>query len=244
MAINKCSLDNMLNSVLSIGNTEKNQTYPPNIYESQYNAVTSILISAIADKWPSSHIYIDVIEPFLKNQILPIKNGFVEMPDDKRNFLDAAIFFKKENNKTTDCGCWDTSETGFADAIRRNGCSSKPIEIVNQSEWDDRTTSSYNYPTHENPIGCFFGDNKLKICPFDVERVQVRYIRNENIYRYGYIMQPDDTYIYNKDTSVESEWTSAAFKYIFSGLTSLYAAYTRNTELRDWSTVINKQGIL
>ncbi len=82
------------------------------------------------------------------------------------------------------------------------------------------------------------------MAPYDIPKVDVMYVINEPTYVYGYIEQPDGTYIFNPATSVQSDWGSNAFEPIYKGIMSLYAAYSRNTSLRDWSLILNKEGIL
>lgn len=234
----------MLKSVLSFANSEQNQTYPPYIYTDQYNAVTSLLLSALAKKYSDDKEVQDMIMPFMETKKIAVTEGFVELPDDYRNLLgNPSISIKPDGSDCADAPRMDTASE-FKVANLKGGCKTRPVVIVPQTEWDYLTTSEYNYPTIENPIGCFFGAKKLKVCPYDIGKVEVRYARQEKVYRYGYIMQPDDTYILDVATSEESEWTSAAFEPIFKALSSLYAAYTRDTELRDWSLILTEKGIL
>lgn len=240
----------MLQSVLSTGLTEQNMTYPPYIYTAQYNAAASYLLSSIAESLPDNQTYIDIVMPFLKKKQLPVKGGIIEIPDDYRNMYGNPGISVREDY-TGECSDASNAELEkqFKDSVNKSKCKSRPINIVGQSEWDSRTTSEYNFPTYEYPIGCFFGNEEdgskvLKICPFDIKSVEFRYLRNEKTYLFGYIMQPDDTYIYDAATSVETEFTSAAFKYLYKALNSLYAAYTRDPSAQQWSMILAKEGIL
>lgn len=239
-AINKCSLQNLLTAVLGVANAEQNMAYPPWIFDSQLNTVTGLLISALVKTYPEG---LDMLKPFIKTYKHAPQSGYFILPEDYRNKLGASINAKKDGSgECTDPPITNAIEASLA--IQKAGCQSRPIEFLSESEWDYRTTSTYNYPTYSNPIGCFFDGNKFKVCPFDVGAVELRYVKQEQIYRFGYIVNPDDTFIFDPATSVESEWTSAAFELIFKALTYLYSAYTRDQQLTDWSTLLHNQGIL
>lgn len=232
------SLDNMLKSVLGVGNAEQNQSYPPNIYSSHFNVVTSLLINKLVDIYP---INLDMLKPFMVKKQVIVTNGYVELTDDYRNLLGAGISAKNDN--TGEC---DTTPTGndFNVGILKAGCTTRPIEFLTTKEWDYRTTSGYKFPTYWNPIGCFFESNKFKVCPYDLKSVEIRYVRKEAIVSYGYIMQPDDTFIFDPSNSVESELTSAAFAPLFNALSHLYAAYTRDPDLTNYAMILTEKGIL
>ena len=70
------------------------------------------------------------------------------------------------------------------------------------------------------------------------------YIKKEKLVNYGYITQPDDTFVYNPATSVDTEFTSAAFQPIFNALFSLYTAFTRDNQLKDWALFINQNKLI
>ncbi len=178
--------------------------------------------------------------PFMKVKPTPVSNGFVDLPDDYRNQLSFSIKIKPEGS---DCEGIPLTENTFKTANLKAGCQSRPIDIMNQKEWDYRTTSSYAFPTYINPIGCFFG-NQLKVCPYDIATVDVRYVKQEKEYIFGYIEQPDGTYIYNAATSEESEFTSAAFEPMFAAMTALYSVFVRDGVVLNWSQYLHEKGIL
>jgi hypothetical protein len=70
------------------------------------------------------------------------------------------------------------------------------------------------------------------------------YVKKEPLAVYGYTMQPDDTFVFNPNTSTEGLWTSAAFEPMFNALLFLYTAYSRDNNLKDWTLLLNKEGIL
>lgn len=243
---NTVSLDNMLTSILSVSQSSRNMTYPPNIFQAQYNVVSSLLLSQLVKAYPENPLLIDVIDPFVSIAKIPVTNGKIKLPDDYRDILGAPMINVKVDNTGLcdgDPGIPVTPQT-FATANLRGGCTRRPIVIVPQSEFAALTTSTYNYPTYLDPIGYFSGKREITVCPYDIAKVEVMYARNENLYVYGYITQPDDTYLFSLTNTVESEWTNPSYEYFFRALTSLYAAYTTNPTLRDWSMIIHKEGIL
>jgi hypothetical protein len=241
---NKCSLNNMLQAVLSANNVEQNSLYPANIYSAHYNSVTSYLLSTIAEHWQENQRFVDIVRPFLLKKVVPNKDGYVVIPEDCRNFLDAAIFVNK--NMTGECNDLPQNilEVEFKNAVNKGKCLSRPLEIVDQSEWDALTVHPYLMPTVKNPIGCFFDSNKIKVCPYEINNVEIRYFKFEKVVRYGYTMQPDDTYVFDASTTIESEWNSAAFNPIFKGITALLGMYTRDKEIRDWTIELKQIGLL
>ena len=78
----------------------------------------------------------------------------------------------------------------------------------------------------------------------DIKAVEVMFTVKEGMAVYGYTMQPDDTFIFNATTSIELGWTSAAFSPMFKMLLFLYNAYSRDNNLRDWTLLLNKEGML
>jgi hypothetical protein len=238
----KSSLENVLKSVLSVGNAEQNFAYPPHVFEQHFNIVTSFLIDAFVETYPK---YVEVLQPFMISKRIAVTDGYVKFPSDYRNLLGAPSI----NVKPGGGDCSDNNpiiidtKSEFKTANLKSGCKSYPIEIVDKGQWDARTTSEYAFPTYENPIGLYKDENKLKVCPYDLATVEILYVKNEKQYRYGYITQPDDTFIYNVATSVESEWNDAASKWLVKGCLALYAAYSQNKELKDYSLVLNQAGL-
>lgn len=239
--MSKCSLNNMLTALLSAGNAEQNMHYPPRIYAAQYNAVTSWLIDSIVSVYPRDQMLVDILNPFTKTERIAVRAGGIKMPDNFRNFLGASV--NVQTDYKAECCDDDISEVALKVQDRKKKCQTRPVLIVDIAEWDYRTTSSYKYPTHKDPIGCFFEDGTLRVCPFDITGVELRYVRQEGIYKYGYKMQPDDTYIFDESTTVESEWGSNAFKYLYRGLSVLYGIYTRDNNFRSFAQELKQLGL-
>lgn len=236
---NKSSLENVLKSVLSVGNAEQNFAYAPYVFDNHFNIVTSFMLDQFAIHYPR---YQDAFLTFIEKKAIPVTDGYVKLPDEYRNLLGApSISVNPDQSDCSDPVIIDT-KSEFKTANLKGGCKTYPIEIVDKRTWDDRTTSTYAYPTYKRPIGIFEG-RKIKVCPYDLTKVHVMFIRKEKICRYGYITQPDDTYIYDAATSVESEWTEAAFELLFKGVSSLYAAYSRDNTLIEWNALLLKAGL-
>lgn len=237
---NKASLPNILQAVLSVGNSEQNAAYPPYVFDNHYNIVTFFLLDGLAATYPAG---VDILKPFIQSNRIPVTAGYIQLPEQYRNLLGAPSI--NVNPKGQDCNdpiIIDT-EAEFKTANRKAGCKTYPIEIVDKNTWDNRTTSGYAFPTYENAIGMFIGNNRIKVCPYDLASVEVTYVKKEKLYRYGYIMQPDDTFIYNEATSIPTEWDTAASSLLFRGTLALYAAYAKDNSLSDYSQVLNKLGL-
>lgn len=233
----------MLSDVLAVFAVEQNAAYPPHIYQAHYRTVTSFLLSKLCEIYPSSPEAVDMIDPFVKQQLIAIKNGYIDLPEDYRNILGAPMIASK-NDGSGECSDVPVTESDFKNKINQSKCRQTAITIVPQSEFALKTESTYNFPTYDNPIGYNSGKKQIKICPYDLTKVLLTYAKNETPVVYGYIMQPDDTYIFNFDTSVESEWTNAAYAPLFKGICALYAAYTRDGELVQWSEVLKQTGLI
>ncbi len=126
---------------------------------------------------------------------------------------------------------------------KRGQCLSSSVRVVDIDEWDHLTDHSYKFPTLKKPIGCIFEGKSMRICPFDVPAVEIRYIRQPKRYKYGYLLNPDDTYSWNPATTIESEWTENAYKNMVNGITTLFSIYVRDGELRDGITQLKQLGM-
>lgn len=232
---NKSSLENILKAVLSVAATEQNAAYPPFVFERHFNIVTSFLLDAGAQIYPEK---VDVFLPFIEQKKIPVTNGYVQLPEEYRNLLGApSIQANKEGKDCSDAVIIDTPRE-FELSKLKAGCKTYSIQIVDKSEWDDLTTSKYAYPTFQKPIGLFIGERRIKVCPHDLVAVEVTYLKKEKIYRYGYITQPDDTFIFDATTSIESEWLDPAFKPLFKGCLALYSAFCQDRELKEFHQIL------
>jgi hypothetical protein len=242
--MNKSGLDNLLQSLLSIAMKEQNMDYPPTVFSSHINIVTSFVLSGLAKIYPSNQGVIDILDPFVEGDMIPVNNGYVQLPDGYRNLLGSPMVFANPSGKE-ECGdIQPLTKENFKSGMLKAACKVNPIVIVPQSEFAYLTRSKYNFPTYENPIGYYSGEKRIKVCPYDLTKVFVLYIRNEETYRYAYQIQPDDTYLFDPANSIETEWDSNSFDILLKGLVSLYAAYAKDPDMRDYSKILNMEGLL
>lgn len=243
----KCSCQSLLNALLGVALQEQNMQIPPFIFSQWLNTITSLLISALVKAYPSNPQVLDMLDPFINFLPLVCKNGYITLPGEYRNII-GSPYVLINGNKEGQCVDVENidSQSKFQVAINKGQCLATPVLIVPQSEFANRTSSTYDYPDHDFPIGYYSGKKQIKICPYDLSRVFLLYARNEAVVNMTYIQQPDDTYLIDPTNPFfqDTEWTSAAFDPIYKALTSLYSAYSRDQELFNWSTFLIKEGIL
>jgi hypothetical protein len=183
-----------------------------------------------------------------------IVRGSVTLPDGYRNLLRTAI--NVTDDFSEDCGCSDCKEdkvfpndplaktaSQVAEQKQKASCMSHAVRMVDVGEWDDLTTHPYKKPTLEDPIGNIFMAGKIRICPQNLSYAELTYVRKPKEYVYGYKMNPDDTYVFDKDSSTESEWDTTAHQYLLRGISTLYSMYVKDGEMRDWNLEIKKIGL-
>lgn len=242
--INKSSLDNVLKAVLSVSQESQNFYYSPQIYTQHRNIIESLLLSALVKAFPANPVIIDQLAPFINIALIPVTSGYVQLPDDYRNILGSPYIFA---NPKSDCECEPQEPLtleNFKVGIMKSGCKLNAIRITPQSEFADRTISTYDPPTFENPIGYFIDNNKIKVCPFNLTKVGVMYVKKESLLNYGYIPNPDDTYLYDPTTTKDTQFGSNCFNEIFNATMALYSAYAKDKDLQSWSEILKTQGIL
>lgn len=266
------AMDMVLRAVLAQGNKEQNQAYPPQIFEAHFNMVTAFLLDEIAKLDPVSRSIVEIGKPFFIRKQLAVKGGMVNFPDNYRSLRGLAVFVTDdfespcdkviEQNEDQDTDCCGHPVEPVADddcayqndplartvelieqQIEQGKCRSRAVTMVDHDEWDDLTIHPYKGPTLREPIGCIFQGEGIKICPYDVPSVEMRYIRQPQWYKYNYAMNPDDTYYFSRNGSTESEWTDNATQYLIKGVSTLYSLYTRDGELRDGILELKKAGI-
>jgi hypothetical protein len=242
----KSGLKNLLSSLLSSSNSDQNMFLPPSVYSSMVNTITSFLIDRCVEVYPTSSKVIEIIDPFVKVAAITPSNGIIKLPPDFRNILGSPSIIVSDDKKGEcgDSGIPITNAQQFLAATVKGGCTRRPITIVAQSEFDYLTTSSYKKPSFWNPICFNKGENELKVCPTDVTKVYVMYVKQEKIYNFGYIPQPDDTYYIDEATTIDTEWNNAGFTPLFKGLTHLYGIYSRDKEFSNWANVLSQISIV
>lgn len=243
--MNKASLKIFFELLLKPLDIPQSRTVPPDIYDAIYNTSASWLVDKIVELWPKDQSYVDIIEPFLKTEIVRVVGGNITLPESYRNFLDVGALVEGDfTGKCKDCDDYEVDSQAvllrkYNQAISKSGCKRQAIRIVDQTEWDYLTQDAFDFPTITQPIGCFFGTKQIRICPAEIAIVELRYLINENIYRYGYIPQPDDTFIFNPVTSVESQFTNAAFSKLYKPAMALLSLYLRDGNLAGFVQGLN-----
>ena len=240
---NASSLDNVLKAVLSVSQEEQNFFYSPYIYTKHRQAIESLLLSNLVKAFPANPNVLDQLAPFVKVQTIAVTDGVVQLPTDYRNILGSPVIFATPDSSGECRPKEPLTQHNFKVGILKSGCRLNPLVIVPQSEFADRTISTYDPPTYENPIGYFIG-NTIKVCPFDLTKVGVMYAKKERQLNYGYIQQPDDTYLYDPSTTIDTEFDSSAFEPIFNACMALYSAYAKDQALQNFSEILKREGIL
>lgn len=244
------TLDRIANSVLSVGNKEHNQHWPPHIIDEHINMATNFIIDRCVELYPGNNSIVGIVKPFLKVENIPVINGNISFPENYRNILGAAITVAKDKKSLCTGGSEFKNDprvktvTQLEKEKLRGTCISNNVNMVDQDEWSERTRSKYKFPTYEKPIGCIFEGEAIKICPYDIANVELRYILEPKIYRYGYQQLPDDTFVYDPNASVESEWEQTAASYLFKAVGALYSIYLRDPDMTNWNMQLRKSGIL
>lgn len=234
-----------MRAVLSVARQNQTNFYSPKIYSDQRNIVESLLLSALVKSYPLNQSIVDQISPFVEVTTVSNTDGYIQLPPNYRNLLGSPVVFATPDS-TGECGAdiEPLTPENFKLQILKSGCRLNSLTIVPQSEFALRTTSTYDLPTWEEPIGYFLGGNKIKVCPFDITRVGVMYARKEREVVYGYTMNPDDTFVFDESTSVETQFDSSAYEPIFNAMCSLYFAYARDPQMQNWSHILTERGII
>lgn len=245
MAENKSSLNNILQAVLSVANQSQNTFYSPYIYTQHRNVIESLLLSELVKSYPANNDVIAQISPFVKIEIIPITDGYIQLPEDYRNVLGTPMIFAKSDD-SSECGApiEPLTPQNFKIGILKSGCKLNSVNIVPQSEVSFRLRSTYDAPNYESPIGWYIDSNKIKLCPFDLSKIALMYAKKERLLNYGYITQPDDTFLYDPSLTIDTEFDSSAFVPIFNACVALYSAYVKNQDLQNWSQILQEKGIL
>ncbi len=242
---NKSSLKIFFELLLRPLDIPQSRVVPPQVFDAIYNCSTAWLIGKIAELWPKDQSYVDIIEPFLRADILPVKNGYVDLPTEYRNFLDVGALVQSD----TTGACKECDEPEYESqavalrkynkVIQEGTCVRQAIVEIDQSQWDYITKSEFDKPTFEKPVCAFFGKQKLRVCPADIKTVEFRYLINEQVYRYGYIMLPDDTFIFDPLTSIESEFKNNAFDKLYRPAMALLGVYLHDQNIQNFGQILS-----
>jgi hypothetical protein len=246
----KSGFQQLLSALLSVANQDQNMFLPPWVFSAMVNTVTSFLIDKCVDIFPSNPQVIDILYPFIRLCPIAPSGGTIVLPPDYRNILGAPSIIVKDD-KSGECGEAVTIKTPqqFLAANLKGGCIRRPITIVPQSEFDYLTTSTYKKPDVWNPAGYNAGINEngqklIRICPTDLSKVYLLYVKQENIYNLGYEMMPDETFIIDANSTIDTEWDNPATSSLMKGLTALYGAYSRDREFSNFANILRESNLL
>lgn len=266
----KLTIQEVLNQTVNLmGNKETNLMFPPYIATTALNLTTNYLIDSYVSIYPNSQIIADKLRPFIKRKIVAVNNGMVTLPDDYRNILSVGIAVNATHTSPCECSeeeireadcidclpngelietCDDTSILYDAKeaGIRKEKCRYIQCEQLDVDQFYKRTTSKLRPPTLEKPIYTMISNNQLKICPVDIDYVEIIYVREPKTYNIAYIMMPDDTW--QIDTSsplyVPLEWEISVAPDFFRAFTTLYSIHTRDGNLVQWNNEVKKIGLM
>ena len=241
----KSGLQNLLTSLLAPANQDQNFFLPPYIFSSMVNTVTSFLIDKCVELYPTNGTLIDIISPFVKVACIPPSVGLITLPSDYRNLLGAPSVIVNKAGDCAEATVPITTPQQFLTATLKGGCSRRPITIVAQSEFDYLTTSSYKKPSYWDPIGYFVGQNEdgqnqIRVCPADLSKIYVMYVQQEQVYNFGYTTMPDDSFVINPTTTIDTQWNNSAFVSLFKGLNHLYGIYARDKQFSEWAQALSQ----
>lgn len=233
------TIHSVVSEVLSQANEDQNQHYPPRIITSHFRMVTNAILDQGRKQWPGNADIVDILSPFLETVDLQVKNGVVELPKNCRHALGLTIFIS-DNGKP----CENLTPEEIEQSRLEARMESRDIKLKEQFEYNRLTTHKYKKPTALEPIGAVFNNKEIRINPFNVGMVQLSYLRYPKEYFYGYKTNPDDTYFWDENSTVESEWTNPASGILFTGMNILYSNYARDTEQTANAQALRLQGLL
>ena len=246
---NDQTLDRTLRQVLASGNEEQNQHYPPNVFDTDYNLVTSFILTEGVKLFGESQYIKDLLRPYQKTILLPVVNGEAIVPPDYRHYTGISFY---PNATLTGCMSIPGLKSGdvptpdqLTRAQKRNRTKGRDVTLYEIDEYNYYDTHAYKFPTFKDPIGCIVDSSVIKVSPFEIPFIELHYIRQPKIYKYGYAKNLDDTFSYDPtmDGAVETEWRTNADELLYKGVSTLYAMRARDGELRDGMAMLIKQGL-
>lgn len=244
------SLDSLYRKVLSQGNKEQNAAYPPHIFSEHYNIVTNFIIDTCVKTYPDTTLVGDILRPFIESKVIPVIKGVAAFKEDYRDRLALKHFVTSDYKKNCNCDEGKYENDPLEDSQEKKDrkaeagtCVWNDIEVLDVSEFGERTRHDYKYPTLEDAIATIKKGSEIKVCPFDIPHVEITYVRKPKIYVYGYKELPDHTFIFDSSKTEESEWDDAAFPYLLKGMNTLYSLYTRNVEMQNFNDALKKLGM-
>lgn len=218
--------------VLSLANKEQNQHYPPSVYEAHYSIATHWLIDECAKRYPGTQSIMDLIAPYMDKKIMQVKNGVISFPENYRHLLGYGVYHK---NYAIPCE-WkaeigdELTEEKVKTLIAADQVESKSLTRVSVDRWNSLTSHRYKKPKLDKGIACIFSGEGIKVCPFEIPFVEVRFIVKTTPFKFGYSMNPDDTYFFDAAKTEEAKWNENAIEYLFKAINILYGIYVKDPE--------------
>lgn len=228
--------DNVFQMVLAQGNKEQNQHYPPGIFEVHYKLASDWLKDEGAKLYPTSQIIVDIFRPYLKVELMPVKNGIIPMPKEYRNLLGLGFYVNETKKcipvKLPDNNFKDPKNPTLAELAKVTAelqVESSRIDLKSIDEWNYITKHPYKKPkTFDKAAACIFDGEGIRLLPLKIPYAEVRYMKVVPEFKYGYAMLPDETFVFDPDTTTEELWNENAIPYLFKGVNILYANYVRD----------------
>lgn len=233
--------DNILQMVLAQGNKEQNQHYAPGIFTSHYKLASDWLKGELIKLYPTSQTIVDILGPYIAVELIQVVNGKIALPKLYRDLLGIGFYVNDLSGKKK-CEIISLPSEKFKDpknptlaeiekVTAEMQVESKGIDMKTIGEWNYITDHPYKRPkTFDKAKGCIFDNNTLKVLPLAIPYVEVRFIKVVPEFYYGYRQLPDDTCVFDPDTTIEELWTETAIPYLFKGVNKLFANYIRDTE--------------
>lgn len=233
-------------------NKDQNAQVPPQIFSVAVRLSTDFLLDEISRVYPYNQRVIDICRPFLKRKLVSVINGIATFPDDYRNILQVSIATNKD--QTSGCRCeaeideclyvYDSCTPVEKSPIRKEKCYFIKVNMLDQDQYADATTSELLPPDLKHPIGMFINRNQIKICPIDgISYIEIIYIKYPMKYEIKYTIMPDDTWQIDPATTIEPEWERTANPELFKCITSLLGLHTRDGNFLQWSNELKKIGM-
>lgn len=220
----------VLKMVLAQANKDQNQHYPPSVYEVHYGLVTNWLIDECVKLYPATESIIDLIKPYLKTELVKVVNGVIPFPDQYRNLMSLGLYLKDDKIPDECKDLQDPTPQQLKELIAKTQSTSFDVEKVSIGRWDKLTKHRYKKPDLKNPITCIFNGEGIKICPYNVPFVELRYIVKIPDFKFGYGENDDSTYYFDPNLTTEALWTENAISYLFKGINLLYSNFVRDPE--------------
>jgi hypothetical protein len=246
---NDQTMDRTLRQVLGEGNAEQNQHYPPNVFDTHYNLVTSFILTEGVKVFGESQYIRDLLRPFFKIVLLPVIDGKAELPDDYRHYTGVSIFVTPDFSSCVKIEGLAEGEVPTDEQLKthrdKNKVKSWDLDLKEVDEYNYLSHHPYKEPDLEYAIGTIKEANYIMVNPFDIPFLELHYLKQPKVYKYGYADNLDDTYSYNPSMkgAVETEWRTNADELLFKGVNTLYSIYVRDGELRDGMSILKKEGL-